>query len=254
MTGLPPELRDALTLLAEVPALLVVCDYDGTLAPIVADPDRAFPRPESIAALRSLARRPGVTAAVVSGRALSDLRRLSGLDAEPGVVLVGSHGAELDTDLSRGLPPEAARRLGELRRALGELVAGRDGVGLEVKPGSVAVHVRRAAPEVGAAVLDAVRAGPARWPEVSVTEGKAVIELAVVRTDKGDALELLRRRCGAGAVLFVGDDVTDERAFARLSGADVGVKVGEGDTTARYRVLDAAEVTTLLEVLLNARR
>lgn len=232
--------------------MLAACDYDGTLAPIVTDPDRAFPRPESVAALRALAGLPGVTAAVVSGRALADLRRLSGLGGVASIVLVGSHGAEFDAGWE--LPEPAVARLVELRRALRELAAGRDGVALEVKPASVAVHVRRADPQVGRQVMDAVRAGPARWSGITVTEGKAVIELAVVQTDKGAALALLRDRCGADAVLFVGDDVTDERAFTRLSGADVGVKVGEGATAAGYRLPGPADVTTLLECLVAQRR
>ena len=78
-------------------------------------------------------------------------------------------------------------------------------------------------------VLDAVRTGPAQLPGVESTAGKAVLEMAVVQVSKGAAIDTLRARLGADAVLFVGDDVTDETAFARLRPGDVGVKVGEGD-------------------------
>ena len=56
--------------------------------------------------------------------------------------------------------------------------------------------------------------------------------MAVVQVSKGAAIDTLRTRLGADAVLFVGDDVTDETAFVRLRPGDVGVKVGEGETAA----------------------
>jgi trehalose-phosphatase len=236
---------------ARVPRLLVASDYDGTLAPIVADPERAWPVAESVAALGELAALPATAAAVVTGRALRDLAALCRMPA--GVRLVGSHGSEFEAGFGPELDDEAkavrARLLAELR----SLVDGVDGVRLEEKPASVAVHVRQAAPAAGERVLAAVRSGSATWPAVSVTEGKAVIELAVLRTDKGDALDVLRHEVTASAVVFVGDDVTDERAFALLGGPDVGVKVGPAATAAGFRVADPAAVATVLAVLTAER-
>lgn len=249
--SLPAELRSALAQLARTPRLLVACDYDGTLAPIVDDPDRALPHPESVAALRALAALPATTVAVVSGRAFRDLVALSGLSQE--VHLIGSHGAEFEAGFADALGSEA-RALHEKLRAELSRLADRPGVGLEVKPASIAVHVREAPPEVGDAVLATVRDGPVGWDGVHVTEGKAVIELAVVRTDKGAALDLVRERVGATAVVFLGDDVTDEKAFARLAGADVGVKVGPGETAAGYRVPGTEDVTAVLALLLEQRQ
>jgi trehalose 6-phosphate phosphatase len=125
---------------------------------------------------------------------------------------------------------------------------------LEGKPAGIVVHVRGADPAVGERVLDAVRSGPARLPGVTATEGKAVLEMAVVQVSKGSAIDTLRERLGADAVLFVGDDVTDETAFARLRPGDVGIKVGDGETAARYRVGTPDDVTLVLEQLLAARR
>ena len=116
------------------------------------------------------------------------------------------------------------------------------------------MHVRGADPAVAERVLDAVRTGPAQLPGVESTEGKAVLEMAVVQVSKGAAIDTLRGRLGADAVLFVGDDVTDETAFTRLRPGDVGVKVGEGDTAAEYRVGTPEDVTELLETLLTARQ
>src|SRR5205823_2443405 len=88
---LDPALRRAITLVAHTPRLLVACDYDGTLAPIVADPGDAVPQPESISALCALAGLHETTTAVISGRALRDLTALARLPPE--VYLIGSHGS-----------------------------------------------------------------------------------------------------------------------------------------------------------------
>ncbi|MGP4019485.1 trehalose-phosphatase [Saccharopolyspora sp. 5N708] len=250
--ALPAELRRVIVQLARTPRLLVACDYDGTLAPIVADPTQAKPLPESVHALRSLAALPATTTAVISGRALRDLATLSRLPAE--VYLVGSHGSEFDVGFVHELEPEATELRTELQIGLQDIVRGKLGVTLEAKPASVAVHVRRAEHEVAEEVLEAVRTGPATWAGVQVTEGKEVIELAVVQTDKGNALDALRHQVGATAAVFLGDDVTDEKAFARLHGPDLGIKVGEGDTLATYRIASTTEVATVLAFLMEERR
>jgi trehalose-phosphatase len=202
--------------------------------------------------LRVLAGLHETTAAVISGRALRDLATLSRLPAE--VHLVGSHGSEFDIGFVHALDAAARALHRRLSGALEELVEGVTGVGLEIKPASIAVHVRRADPAEGERVLAAVRSGPAVWPGVSVTEGKAVIELAVIATDKGQALDVLRHEAGASAAVFVGDDVTDERAFARLAGPDVGIKVGGGDSAAGFRVAEPADVATVLAFLVAERQ
>lgn len=102
-----PELRSAIGRIARVPQLLVACDYDGTLAPIVEDPSTAVPLPESVAAVRALAALPQTTVAVVSGRALRDLAALSRLPSE--VHLVGSHGSEFDIGFVERLSPSWSR-------------------------------------------------------------------------------------------------------------------------------------------------
>jgi trehalose 6-phosphate phosphatase len=84
-------------------------------------------------------------------------------------------------------------------------------------------------------------------------EGKAVVEFAVISTDKGEAIDILRERQDATAVVYFGDDVTDEKVFRRLRATDVGVKVGEGDTLAGYRVESPDDIADALEYLLRAR-
>ena len=246
---LETALTSALAKLATVPTLLVALDFDGVLAPIVQDPATSRPLPGSAAAVHGLADLPDTTVAMLSGRALHDLRTVSGF-ASP-VRLVGSHGGEFD---------DGALELSDAQRALKEeldaavrgVVDGEPGVRLEGKPAGVVVHVRGADEAVAERVLDAVRRA-AQLPGVESTEGKAVLEMAVVQVSKGAAIDTLRARLGADAVLFVGDDVTDETAFARLRAGDVGVKVGEGDTAAEYRVSTPEDVTELLQALLATR-
>lgn len=247
-----PAIRSAITTLARVPQLLVACDYDGTLAPIVEDPSAAAPLPEAVAALRSLATLPQTTVSVISGRALRDLAALSRLPSE--VHLVGSHGSEFDVGFVTRLEPHLVELRGRLLSVLEDLVKDHAGVKLEAKPASIAVHTRTASESITESIMDKVRTGPAQWPDVHTTEGKEVIELSVLARHKGTAVEELRRQTSAGAVLFIGDDVTDENVFKALSGKDIGVKVGPGQTAAEYRVEDPLQAVRVLALLLETRR
>jgi len=247
-----PELRTAVGRLATAGTLLVASDYDGVVAPIVSDPAAAFPLPAAIDALQELATLPRTSVALLSGRALVDLSRLSGLGGE--ALLVGTHGVEFDDGFA--IPPEAAALRARLLDELRPLVAAVPGAALEEKIASVAVHVRNAESDAGEKLLAGVAEGPGSWPGVHSTAGKKVLELAVVETSKGTALDVLRERTGADAVLFLGDDVTDEKAFAVLRPAtgDVGVKVGPGPTAAEYRVDDPEQVVGLFALLSEERR
>ncbi|MEV0298139.1 trehalose-phosphatase [Nocardia sp. NPDC050710] len=249
---LPQELRRALSTVAREPRLLVASDYDGTLAPIVSDPAKAYPQRESVSALRALAGLTGTTAAVISGRALRDLAALSRLPVE--VQLIGSHGSEFDVGFVHAIDNDAKQLLQEVQTSLTRIAADNPGASVEIKPASVALHVRNASPEVGLRALKTVRLGPACWVGVQVTEGKAVIELAVIPTDKGTALDTIRHQEGATAAVFFGDDVTDEKAFRVLSGPDLGIKVGEGDSIAKFRVASTEAVACALAYLLEERR
>jgi len=246
------ELRAAIRRVARTPILLVACDYDGTLAPIVDDPNLAAPLPEAVAALRSLASLPQSTVAVISGRSLRDLAALSRLPSE--VHLVGSHGSEFDVGFVERITPEVAEVRTRLGQVLADITRGRSGVRLEKKPASVAVHTRGADHDVAAEVGEAVRSGPATWPGIHVTVGKHVIELSVVATHKGIAVDAFRMQISASAVLFVGDDDTDENAFANLHGPDIGIKIGPGDTKAAYRVDDPQTAVRVLGLLTEIRR
>ncbi len=103
-------------------------------------------------------------------------------------------------------------------------------------------------------MVEAVRDGPGTWPGVFLTIGKEVVELSVVATNKGTAIDELRTQQSASAVMFLGDDVTDENAFANLQGPDIGVKIGPGETKAAFRVADPETGVRVLAFLTEARR
>jgi trehalose 6-phosphate phosphatase len=248
VASLPADLVSALEGAAATARLLVASDFDGTLAPIVSNPVDARPLPHAADALLALAGLPSTFVALVSGRALSTLRELSSMS--PPVHLIGSHGAEFDTGFAQPIDRELLERI---TADLTAIASSRPGVTVESKPASVALHVRNASAADGADALDAARAAAPDW-DAELTEGKAVLEFAVISTDKGEAIDIIRDRDDATAVVYFGDDVTDEKAFRRMRDGDVAVKVGPGDTLAGYRVESPEDVATALEYLMERRR
>jgi trehalose 6-phosphate phosphatase len=240
--GLPADLAEALTAVAGRRPLLVASDYDGVLAPLVGDPSAAVPLPGVAAALQRLAAHDDVVVALVSGRGVADLRAVSGFEGP--YRWIGSHGAEYGGPLTA----ELAGRRDVLAERLAPLVAAVPGARLEVKPASVAVHVRQVTDRAAAAAL-LEQADAAADPFLTKKPGKEVLELAVTDADKGSALLRLRDDLGAAATVYLGDDRTDEDAFRVLSPGDLTVKVGEGETAAEYRIADPAAVVVLLETL-----
>jgi trehalose-phosphatase len=243
-------LEQAVATLAYAPRLLVASDYDGTLAPIVAHADQAFPTPGAIDALQAVAALPETSVAVVSGRALAALDALA--EFPPNVHRVGSHGVEFDGPVD--LDPERAANKARLLADLHRIAANLPGAVVEEKPAGAAFHYRNADAEQAGEAVQRVLEGPAQAEGIFVRDGKKVMELAVVDGSKGAALRRLRMQLDATHVLFVGDDVTDEEGFASLEANDLGVKVGPEPTRARCRVEGPAEVVRLFEHLADLRR
>ena len=256
--GLPPDLVHALEEFSRRQSLLVGLDFDGVLAPLVADPAQARALPSSRREIGALAQLPGVRVALISGRSLADLRRVA--EPPPGVLMVGSHGAEI-LDPDRGeprtaLPERATALLERVVDEMTEISLKHEGTRVELKPTSAVLHTRQAARDVAGPALRAAIEGPARLPGTFPTEGKEVLEIAVVETGKGIAVQRLRSTFGPDAVLYAGDDVTDENAFEVLDddNGDVTVKVGAGDTLARHRLASPADVAVMLALLVDLCR
>ena len=246
--SLSADLTRTLTRAAATSRLLVASDFDGTLAPIVNNPGDARPLRAAADAVIGLSGLADTAAALISGRALTVLRELSGMPDT--VHLVGSHGAEFDSGFAHRIDDALLHTIGT---ELTTIAADRPGVTIERKPASVALHVRNASAADAEAALAQARAASATW-NAQLTEGKAVLEFAVITTDKGEAIDILRERHQASVVVYFGDDVTDEKAFRRLHDGDVGVKVGSGVTLAGHRVDEPEDVATALNHLLRARQ
>jgi trehalose 6-phosphate phosphatase len=257
MTSPPRRLAEALTACAKAGTLLVATDFDGVLAPLVQDPLQSRALPGTVETLEDLAALPSTHAAVVSGRDLDTLTSLTGLESSS-VTRIGSHGAESSGDdvaaAAGKLEDHQAATLDALVADLAPVVAAHPGSGLEHKPSAVVLHTRGMADGAAAPAEAAALEVAARHTEVHVLHGKHVVEISVVKADKGTALMRLRDAVGADCVVYFGDDVTDEDVFRLLSDHDLGVKVGDGETAARHRVAGPEDVASVLADLLKTRQ
>jgi len=242
MSAVPADLDAALADFAGRRPLLVASDYDGVLARLRDEPSAAVPEPGVAEALARLADVPGVTVALVSGRGVADLQTTSGLSGP--FRWVGSHGEEFDGPLAG----ELAERRDALAAVLAPLVDGVAGARLEVKPASVAVHVRQVQDrDAAAALLEQARTRVDS--SLTLKPGKDVLEITLTDADKGTALQRLVAELDVSAAMYLGDDLTDEDGFRALRSGDLTVKIGEGSTDARYRVADPSGALAVLRRL-----
>lgn len=255
MSDIDPELTAALEQLAASEHLLVALDFDGTLAPFVDRPEDARALPEARLAVERLLEVSHTTVAFVSGRAVDSLELAS--EAPAGVLLVGSHGAEYRFDGVAAHPPLDAAdtdRLNALTQGFLDFTDAHPGARIERKPAGFAVHTRGLGSEAAFLAEDEARRIVADvCPDATVRDGKDVLEFSVLDATKGDAIVHLRDYTGATAVLYAGDDVTDEDAFAVLGAGDLALKSGEGPTIAPFRVGSPAEVADVLDSLASLR-
>jgi trehalose 6-phosphate phosphatase len=236
--------------------LLVALDVDGTVSPIVRDPDRAEIPARTLGTLRALAQQPGIVLALVTGRDLSSLRRMEQLEGiwravEHGGVVLAPGETPVRRELTSG-QRDALERFREWVDATAH------GAFIEHKPQAVAVHVRAIAaddPSRAEQLMDeadelATRLG------LHVRCGKAFREAEAVPGDKGHAVREIFERSGAGSVLYIGDDLTDFPAIEVASERGVGVFVRSseqrGTPTGSAVVLqNVDEVGAVLEGLLR---
>ncbi|WP_017544091.1 trehalose-phosphatase [Nocardiopsis prasina] len=212
--------RNALDALVSDPdRALVAFDFDGTLAPIVADPRDSAPQPGIVAALAELASVVG-TVAVITGRPADTVVRLGGLERVPGIVVLGHYGAERWTDgrVVAADPPPGVALVREELPALIDSSGAPEGTWVEDKGRSLAVHTRRATdPERALELLAGPLTELAERADLQVEPGRLVIELRPQGVDKGAALTSLVEERAARSVLFAGDDLGDLPAFSAVA-------------------------------------
>ena len=259
MTGPGPTgPHGTLASLAATPHLLAALDFDGTLSPLVVDAMSARMLPAARAAVERLAALPDTTVALVSGRTLADLRIIAEHDDDSPLLLAGSHGAEYwfpgdgaaepDSD-----PADLALR-DRLRAEADAAVAGLDGVWVEPKAFGFGVHTRAASADAGTEAerrVDALVAEHA--PGWRRRTGHRILEFSFRHDGKDGAVRRLRERTGATAVLFAGDDTTDEDALRSLGSGDVGVRIGDADTAANVVLPDIPRFASWLDRLAEMR-
>jgi trehalose 6-phosphate phosphatase len=225
--------------------VLLAFDYDGTLAPLADSPERAFLRWSTRRLLKhACTLYPSL---VISGRARRDVsRRLRGIGVGQ---VVGNHGAEPSPG-DREVRRQVRRWLPVLQTHLSR----RHGVVIENKAFSIAIHYRRARDKRAArrAILAVARS----LTDARIVGGKLVVNLLVTDSaNKGLALERERRRFACDRVIYIGDDETDEDAFALdRAGCLLAIRVGrKRSSTARFYIHDQRDIDRLLRTLVALR-
>lgn len=233
-------------------------DFDGTLSPIANRPEIPRLSPLYRKILHDLSRNSQVAVGIISGRGLRDLQKRVGIR---GLYYAGNHGLELRGPRLRFLHPGAAAArpvLVRIARQLRKRLGGIPGTLVEDKTLSLSFHFRRVARAHHATVQDLFMhtvTPDLKRGKIRVTRGKMVLEVRpAVKWDKGSAVTLIRRSIEReqlprkSLLCYLGDDETDEAAFASLRANDLAVFVGgrKRASAASYYLRDPAEVVEFL--------
>ncbi len=242
---------------AQAPQRLLLLDYDGTLSPFVTDRFQAYPYPGVPELLSQIIARPHSRLVIITGRPLVEIKPL--LRISPLPEIWGSHGWEhlrADNTLDNYLPPEPVRqamKVAEVR--IRQKVPPEQ---LDLKPGSLAVHWRGLVPEMQKSIRANARYA---WQPFHGQAGLTLnsfdggYELRAPGRDKGTATRILLEESGGrAAVAYLGDDLTDEDAFAALGDQGEGILVRQEfrETQAKWWIKPPEELLEFLEKWLEA--
>ncbi|AQL01020.1 uncharacterized protein LOC100272656 [Zea mays] len=251
---------DQIAAAAKGKRVVMFMDYDGTLSPIVADPDMAFMTPEMRAAVRNVAKR--FPTAIVTGRCIEKVCSFVGL---PELYYAGSHGMDIKGPNSKEdktvLLLQPAREflpvIDKAYKALVEKTKDTTGARVENNKFCLSVHFRCVDEKSWSSLAEKVKAVLRDFPELELTEGRKVVEVRPsIMWDKGKAVEFLLRSLGFDddrtnvLPVYIGDDRTDEDAFKvlRERGQGIGILVSKcpKETDATYSLQDPTEVMEFL--------
>jgi trehalose-phosphatase len=234
--------------LARARHLILLLDLDGTLAPLVERPDDARV-PGATRRVIARLRAGGARVVLVSGRSVAGVRRVARLAPD---AILGDHGARLwcNGKTVAWLPVNQARFARVCRKVAPELIL--PGVRLERKDRSLAIHLRLSRARAPKLVRRLTRL--LEREGLRVLRGHRVIDAQMPGVDKGRAVaRWLRTAPPADAVVYAGDDTTDQDAFAALSGRAITIAVGPRAEGAQFRTRDPGTLARWLSRLADAR-
>jgi len=223
-TWLIPQIKQA-------ERVFLFSDYDGTLTCIAPTPGEALLSPRMRELLSRIASLPSFILAIITGRALPQVRNLIGIE---NILYAGNHGLEIAGPHWGWVHPEAERRrplIQKLAKGLRKRLKDVEGVLVEDKGLTLSLHYRLVKEEEVIKVDEAVREIISPWRgEVRLHCGKKVYEVRpAIAWGKGEAVFFIWQRLTQGnseLVFYLGDDLTDEDAFRVIRGRGVGIYVG----------------------------
>ncbi|MDD4183109.1 MAG: trehalose-phosphatase [Candidatus Omnitrophica bacterium] len=245
--------------------IFLLLDYDGTLTRIRKAPEKALINPRTKNLLNDISKNGKIKLAVISGRALPDIKSKISLS---NIIYSGNHGLEISgpkIKFKMFVPKESRKTIGDVRRQLKRKFSSINGVIIEDKGFGVALHFRqvykRQIPSVKA-IFNRITGPYLSGNKIMIKPGKMVFDVRpAISWDKGKAvlmlLKLKKRLCGKKTILpvYIGDDKTDEDAFSALKSKGITVFVGKKKkTNAKYYLNNTGEVLKFLRFILDVKK
>ncbi|MFQ6121479.1 MAG: trehalose-phosphatase [Dehalococcoidales bacterium] len=246
--------------------ILLLSDYDGTLTPIVGRPDEAILSSEVREKLCALVEKPTFSVGVISGRSLSEIKMMVGIE---GIYYAGNHGLEIEGPHLKLINPVAEATQTEIRnlaRQFSAKLSSTEGVIVEDKGLSLSVHyrlVKESEVDGVVQIFHQITSPLLRKGKIRVTSGKKVWEVRPpVDWHKGKAVETIIKglksvlKPGQLLTIYLGDDTTDEDAFRiihRPQGWSIFVGPENPSSNADYFLGSTSEVMTFFSRLLGLR-
>jgi len=246
--------------------IVLLSDYDGTLTPIVGRPDEAILSPVVREKLVALAQKPTFSVGIISGRSLSEVKALVGVE---GIYYAGNHGLEIEGPGIKFINPAAQAAqatIKDLAQCSSAKLGSIEGVIVEDKGLSLSIHyrlVKKSEEKVVAGIFRQITSPWLHDGKIRVTSGKKVWEIRPpIDWHKGKAVETIIREMKAvlgteqWLAIYLGDDTTDEDAFRvihRPQGWSIFVGEENPSSNADYFLNSTSEVTTFLSRLLELK-